>query len=361
MRIFPVILHVDMDAFFASVEQRDRPELRGLPVIVGSPPGRRGVVCAASYEARAFGVHSAMPSNIAQKRCPKAIFLKPDMERYRNESIQIMRLIAPFGDQIEQVSVDEAYLDVSLQCQLADHDQSLHKALDLARKLKDCVKQERGLTISVGIGGSKLMAKIASDFDKPDGLILIPERDKVALLGALPIRRLPGVGKVTEEALLAAGIDRINLLKALTHPPTGLSVNQLQHLQSLAEGRDDRSVRETTSIKRISSENTFDEDTEDRRLIRQCLRQQANELSGKLLSRSLHAQGIQVKVRYGDYTTLSRQISLTDPIQREDDIYRSACRLLGKHQLVSRPLRLIGIGVYTLRESPVIQLLLPLE
>jgi len=359
MTAFPVILHVDMDAFFASVEQRDHPELQGKPVVVGASPERRGVVCAASYEARRFGIHSAMPSKAALKRCPQALFVPPDMQRYRRESNRIMELLYSFADQMEQVSVDEAYLDLSLKCQSEDHDTSLRHALTQARAIKQRVLEECQLTISVGIAGNKLMAKIASDYDKPDGLILIPEADKVSFLAALPIRRLPGIGQVTEQTLRQAGIQRIAQLQRLATQIKGVSSNHLKQIQELAMGVDHRRVEQNEVIKSMSSETTFEEDTQDRQRISQCLREQAEELAGKLRQRNLHAQGIQVKVRYSDFKTLSRQTTLTDPTQEKELIYRTVCWLLAKEGLVSRPLRLIGTGLHAFSEQPHLQLALP--
>ncbi|HEY3915259.1 MAG TPA: DNA polymerase IV, partial [Verrucomicrobiae bacterium] len=214
--MFRVIFHLDMDAFYASVEQRDNPSLKGKPLIVGAPPTQRGVVCAASYEARKFGVRSAMPSSVAKRLCPDGTFIPPRMSRYREESAEIMKIIAVPGAVIEQVSVDEAYLDLSPVCQQANADSSLSSAMPLASELKQKILTERGLTASIGIAANKLLAKLASDFDKPNGLTLIPERDKVAFLRPLPIRSLHGVGKVTQEVLNRAGIETIGHLQE--HP-----------------------------------------------------------------------------------------------------------------------------------------------
>ena len=201
MTVFRVIFHLDMDAFYASVEQRDNPALRGKPVIVGAPPTQRGVVCAASYEARKFGVRSAIPSATAGRLCPKGIFVRPRMDRYRDESRHVMRLLAQTGAIIEPMSIDEAYLDLTALCQAENADASLVKSLPLARQLKERIHAERELTASVGIASNKLLAKIASDHQKPDGLTLIPEKEKVRFLQPLPVRVLYGVGKVTEQVL----------------------------------------------------------------------------------------------------------------------------------------------------------------
>ena len=192
-----VIFHLDMDAFYASVEQRDNPELRGKPVIVGASPDRRGVVCAASYEARAFGVRSAMPSRTAQRLCPEGIFIRPRIDAYRIESREIMARLAELGGQVEQVSVDEAYLDMSHRFGTFERE----NAISLGMQMKDLIRTERRLTASIGIGANKLLAKIASDHGKPYGLFCITEEEKVAFLRPLPASAIHGVGKVTADAL----------------------------------------------------------------------------------------------------------------------------------------------------------------
>jgi DNA polymerase-4 len=192
--MFRVIFHLDMDAFFASVEQRDDPRLRGKPVIVGAPPTQRGVVCAASYEARKFGVRSAQPSATAGRLCPKGIFVRPRMDHYREESGRIMEIVDRTGAVIEPMSIDEAYLDMSALCQADSADTSLLNAVPQARHLKQQIQSERGLTATIGIASNKLLAKIASDHQKPDGLTVITDAEKVAFLRPLPVRTLYGVG-----------------------------------------------------------------------------------------------------------------------------------------------------------------------
>ena len=202
-----VIFHVDMDAFFASVEQRDHPEYRGKPLIVGSPPNQRGVVCAASYEARKFKVRSAMPSRTAGKLCPHGIFVRPRMEAYRAESAAIMEILRSVTPVIEKVSVDEAYLDVSATFRnYADPDAALEAALPVAREIKRRIAAERRLTASIGVAANKFLAKLGSDFQKPDGLTLIREREKVEFLKPLSVRSIHGVGPVTAQALEARGL-----------------------------------------------------------------------------------------------------------------------------------------------------------
>jgi DNA polymerase-4 len=211
--MFRVIFHLDMDAFYASVEQRDDPALRGKPVIVGSPPTQRGVVCAASYEARTFGARSAMPSATAGRLCPKGIFVRPRMDRYQEESRQIMQIAARIGAVIEQMSIDEAYLDLSAVVQAQDADAKLRQSLPVARQLKQWIVSERQLTTTIGIASNKLLAKIASDYRKPDGLTLIPEQGKVQFLRPLPVRAVYGVGRVTEQVLNQVGVRTVGDLQ----------------------------------------------------------------------------------------------------------------------------------------------------
>ena len=345
-----VIFHLDMDAFYASVEQRDEPSLRGKPVIVGSPPTQRGVVCAASYEARKFGVRSAMPSVTAGRLCPKGIFVRPRMEAYKQESREIMHLVAESGATVEQMSIDEAYLDCSALCQADDADSALRQALPLAQHLKERIRAARNLTATIGIATNKLLAKIASDHKKPDGLTLIAERDKVQFLRPLPVRALYGVGKKTEEILNKAGIDTIGSMQDYPGDLRALVGSFGPVLKRYAFGEDDRALSLGDEIKSISNEETFLHDTDDRKILRHCLRGQAADLSARMKRRRLGAYTVQVKLRYGDFTTLTRQISVEEYITEANEIYRLACFLLGREKLVSRPLRLLGLGVSNLRE-----------
>jgi DNA polymerase IV len=353
-----VIFHLDMDAFYASVEQRDNPALRGQPVIVGSPPTQRGVVCAASYEARKFGVHSALPSVTARRLCPKGIFVRPRMEHYRAESQHLMTIAAGTGAVVEQMSIDEAYLDLSAICPAADPDTALRNALPLARELKQRIRSERQLTATIGIAANKLLAKIASDHQKPDGLTLISEADKLQFLRALSVRALYGVGKVTEQALQQAGLHTVGDLQDYPGDLRALVGSFGPRLKQFALGQDDRPLELGEDIKSISGEETFLQDTDDRKVLRACLREQAQDISGRLKRRRLGAHTVQVKVRYGDFTTLTRQITVEEPLTEPEDIYRLGCFLLGREKLVSRPLRLLGLGVATLREPTAEQLVL---
>jgi DNA polymerase-4 len=357
---FRVIGLIDMDAFYASIEQRDHPELRGKPVIVGSPPDQRGVVCAASYEARRFGVRSAMPSVTAGRLCPGGVFVRPRMDCYRDESRRIMEIVARSGALIEQVSVDEAYLDFSAQCQGSTADASLDSALPKARQIKEAIRTERQLTASIGIGSNKLLAKLASDQHKPDGLTLIPESRKVEFLRPLPVRVLHGVGHVTAAQLNKAGLLTVGDLQNHAGDLRELLGSFGPVLKRFAFGEDDRALDLSDSVKSISSENTFLRDTADRQVLRATLREEAAEIAAELQEKQLAARTVQVTVRYGDFTRLTRQVTLQDGIAEARGIYRIACYLLARHELVNRPLRLIGIGVSHLT-APRQQLLLPLE
>lgn len=356
-----VIFHLDMDAFYASVEQRDHPEWRGKPVIVGSPPDLRGVVCAASYEARAFGVRSAMPSMTAGRLCPDGIFVRPRMDAYRDESRAIMAIVAQFaGELVQQVSVDEAYLDVSSKVPESGPDEMLEAAVPLASEIKAAIKSQRGLTATIGVAPNKLLAKIASSNFKPDGLTVVKESGKAEFLRPLPVGAIHGVGKVTEQVLVKAGLKTVADMQDYAGDLRSLVGSWGAELKRMSFGEDDRPLDLGDDVKSVSSENTFLKDTAHRPTLRQCLREQAEEIAVRLRKRRLAARTVQVKVRYSDFTTLTRQISLEEPVDDERTLYRVGCLLLAKHELVKRPLRLLGLGVAGLGEVSVRQMVLPL-
>lgn len=362
-----VILHVDMDAFFASVEQRDHPEYRGKPVIVGSPPDRRGVVCAASYEARKFQVRSAMPSRTAGKLCPHGIFVRPRMEAYRTESAAIMEILHGVTPIVERVSVDEAYLDVTDRlpgidphATDLDADAAIQAAVPLAHEIKRRIKEERHLTASVGVSANKFLAKLGSDFQKPDGLTVILERDKVDFLRPLPLLSIHGVGPVTAQSLHDRGLKTIGDLQTTALDLSEMVGSFASTLRDRALGIDRRPVDMSDERKSISAENTFLEDTDHRPTLRAALKEMAADVAKYLAKDALAARTVQVKVRYSDFSTLTRQMRLQDPVTGADEIYRLACHLLARHQLVKQPLRLLGVGLSTLVPAARTQLVLPM-
>ena len=356
-----IIFHVDMDAFFASVEQRDHPEYRGKPLIVGSPPDQRGVVCAASYEARKFKVRSAMPSRTAGKLCPHGIFVRPRMDVYRAESALIMAILRSFTPVIEKVSVDEAYLDLSASFE--DHhgaDAALEAAVPVANEIKRRIALERNLTASIGVASNKFLAKLGSDFQKPDGLTLIREKDKVEFLKPLSVRSIHGVGPVTAQSLESKGLMTIGDLQTSTGELHGIVGSFADSLKRRAFGDDDRALDTSDERKSISAENTFLEDTDDRPTLRAALKEMAADVAQTLERHGLGAMTVQVKVRYSDFTTLTRQIRLEEPVNSAKKLCWLAQFLLARHRLVKSPLRLLGIGVSTLVSPKADQLFLPI-
>ena len=339
----PIIFHLDMDAFYAAIEQRDNPALRGKPVIVGSPPTQRGVVCASSYEARTFGVRSAMPSVTAGRLCPKGIFVSPRMSHYRQESARIMEILAQTGARIEPMSIDEAYLDFSDV--LGTQEELIPSAVKLARTIKQDIFDQRQLTATIGIASNKLLAKLASDFRKPDGLTLVPDRDKILFLRPLSVRAIHGVGQVTEQILNGAGMKTIGDLQDYLGNLRTLVGSFGPTLKQFAFGEDDRVLETDSEAKSISSEETFDRDTGDKRILRDCLRAQALEISTELKEKELGAHTVQVKIRYSDFTTLTRQITMEESVTEAGEIFRLGCFLLAREKLANRPLRLLGLGV----------------
>lgn len=340
-----VILHVDMDAFYASVEQRDRPELRGKPVIVGGA-GTRGVVSAASYEARVFGVHSAMPGARAKRLCPQGIFIPVRMGHYQAVSRQIMTLFERLTPWIEPLSVDEAFLDVS---------GSLGLFPDPARAIKDMVKDELQLTTSVGVATNKFLAKLASDMDKPDGLTRVPTDPQAICdwLAPLPIERMWGVGAKTAEKLHRAGLRSFADLQSRTVPQLArvLGERMAQGLSRLSRGLDDRPVNPSREEKSISNETTFSTDLTDPAEMKRVLKQLAEKVGGRLRAHGRFAATASIKVRFGNFETLTRQVPLRPASHRDLDLIQSAMLLFERVQL-RQGVRLLGFGVAQLCDDP---------
>jgi DNA polymerase IV len=333
------ILHVDMDAFYASVEQRDNPDLRGKPVIVGAGPRERGVVAACSYEARKFGVHSAIPSRSAYKLCPQGIFVPPDMKKYGQVSKQIMTILGTFTPFVQPVSVDEAFLDVT------GSTQKFGDAQTIAQSIKVEIHAQTGLTASVGVASNKFLAKLASDLNKPDGLTVITEANKVEMLAPLPVSKIWGVGKVTEKRLHDLGIRTIGDLQRLPIDELRQRFGNLaDHLHALAMGEDDREVETDEESKSISSEHTFDVDTADLDQIKKCLLEQCEEVGLRLRQEKVGARTVQLKLRYANFTTLTRRRTLPQPTQDEMMLYEVAGQLLVVEGIEGKRIRLIGVG-----------------
>lgn len=336
------ILHLDMDAFYASVEQRDAPALRGRPVAVGGRPDRRGVVAAASYEARRFGVRSAMPTARAVRLCPELVVVPPDFGRYRETAARIFDMYRSVTPLVEPLSLDEAYLDVTR------NSWGEPLATTVARRLKRWMRDEVGLTVSAGAAPNKFLAKIASDWDKPDGLTVIPAERVDAFLRRLPVDALWGVGPVTAKRLRAAGV--VRLVDVRTADPRVLRRavgSRTDWLRRLAEGRDDRPVTPDRIVKSSGSERTYPADLTDPDEIRREIDRLAQGGAAWLERRRLAARTVTVKVRYADFTTVTRRHSA--PATRgAEEIAARARRLLDRTEAGARPVRLLGVTMSNL-------------
>jgi nucleotidyltransferase/DNA polymerase involved in DNA repair len=330
-----------MDAFYAAVEQRDRPELRGKPVIVGADPrdGKgRGVVSTCSYEARRFGVSSAMPISVAWRLCPQGVYLPVDMERYASVSRQVMDVLGRFTDQVEPISIDEAFMDVT------GSRRAIGSGEQIARRVKLEIREATSLTASVGLAASKLVAKIASDIRKPDGLVVVPPGAEADFLAPLPVRRLWGVGRKMEESLLALGVHTIGDLARLGAERLERRFGTHGHdLLQLARGIDERPVlAEAGEAKSVGAEHTYDADTADRARLRRTLLDLSDGVARRLRGSGLRARTITLKYRDETFRTLTRAETLAEPTDSGDVLFEVAWRLfLGVHG--SRRVRLLGI------------------
>jgi len=337
------ILHIDLDAFFVSVEQVLAPELRGKPVVVGGRPDRRGVVASASYEARAFGVRAGMPLTQAYRFCPKAIFLQGSFPAYRDASEKFMAILADFSPCLEPAGLDEAYLDVT-GCE------AYGTPRQLALRIKERVKKELKLIASVGVASCKVVAKIASDLGKPDGLVEVAAGQEKDFLAPLPVASLPGVGKKTEHALKAMGISTIGQLATL--PPEAIN-NRFGAagvmIHHYANGIDNREVEPPGEAKSISRETTFAEDTLDRAFLQAILRYLCERVGAELRQESKHTRTITLKLRYADFETITRRISSKEVTDADEVIFAGAVKLLDQALARKQKLvRLIGVGVSNL-------------
>ena len=354
------IMHVDMDAFFASIEQLDHPEYKGHPVIVGGLSSR-GVVATCSYEARKFGVHSAMPISRAKKLCPDGIYVYPRMDRYKEVSHQIFSIMKEFTPYIEPLSIDEAFLEVSGMSTMYSGPKALGRAI------KDRVYEQTGLIISAGLAPNKFLAKLASDLDKPDGLVVIPYGREKEILAPLPIKRIWGVGPHTEKRLKAGGFHLMRHIQALPDERSLIPIvgNQARRIWELANGIDERPVETDRKIQSIGAEETYEEDLVDGSAIELEFRYFANRLSKRLRKRNLLGHTVSIKVRYDDFTTVSRQKRLDTPSDHEHVFFETALLLWNKlmQDKTSKqlkgvtfmdppgPIRLLGLTVSGLDEE----------
>jgi len=336
------ILHVDMDAFYASVEQRDNPSLRGKPVAVGGSPAGRGVVAAASYEARRFGVRSAIPMARAVRLCPELVIVRPDFSKYRAVSQSVFAIFRSVTPLVEPLSLDEAYLDVT------DNVWGETLGQIVAQRLKAEIKAATSLTASAGVAPNKFLAKIASAWKKPDGLTVIAPERMERFLQRLPVDALWGVGPVTAARLKERGIERLIDVRTADAAVLREAVgSQADWLRQLADGHDDRPVVAEYEPKSSGSENTFSTDLTDLAQIREAIDEMARDAAGWLERKDLFCRTVTIKVRYADFTTITR--SHTAPATRDpDDLARRALKLLEKTEAGVRPVRLLGASVHNL-------------
>jgi DNA polymerase-4 len=334
------IVHIDMDAFYASVEQRDRPELRGQPLAVGGQPNGRGVVAAASYEARAFGVRSAMSMAAAVRLCPSLVIVRPDFPRYKAASTTVFSIFREVTPLVEPLSLDEAYLDVT------ENAWNEPLATTVARRLKERIRADTGLTASAGVAPNKFLAKIASGWKKPDGLTVISPDRVEPFLQQLPVDALWGVGPVTAKKLRARGIDRLVDVRSADLLELRAAVGSLADwLRQLANGLDDRPVVPNRESKSSGTENTYPEDLTDLSMIRQEIAEMAEHAAGWLARREMLARTVTIKVRYDDFTTITRSHSAA-PTRETPAIVARALQLLERTDAGRRPVRLLGVSVH---------------
>ncbi len=338
-----------MDAYYASVEERDNPALRGKPVIVGGSADRRGVVSAANYEARKYGVHSAMPMATALRHCPTAIVLPTRMSHYATISRQIREVFHRFTPTVEPLSLDEAFLDIE-GCEAL-----FGPPPDIAVAVKRTILDETGLVASVGVAPNKFLAKIASDLDKPDGLVIVDPNRVIEFLDPLPISRLWGIGKVSEKALRKVGINTVGHVRQLSEQTLTDRFGEVgSRLWNLSHGIDNRAVVPDREARSISHETTFAVDLTDRDVLRSWLLDLVEQVAERLRRNDLHARTVNLKLRYSNFETITRARSFCDASNSTSQIWEAATELLGRCA-ENRPIRLIGIGVSNITRSATAQ------
>lgn len=349
------IIHVDMDAFYASVEQRDQPRLRGRPVVVGGDPNGRGVVAAASYEARRHGIHSAMPAWRAARLCPDAVFLRPRFEVYRAVSAQVQALFREYTPLVEPLSLDEAYLDVS-ECPRLEGSATL-----IAREIRAKIREQTGLTASAGVSCNKFLAKIASDLDKPDGLYVIPPEQAEAFVAGLPVGKIHGVGKATRERMEGMGIHTGADLRRLSLLDLQRAFgSRARFYYELARGRDERPVRPSRARKSVGAETTFGQDLNDPGEMLDRLAALAGKVAASLQRRALAGRTVTLKVKYHDFRQITRSLS-GRPVQSAEEIHARLPALLQDTEAGQTPVRLLGVtvsGLVGVKPDPARQLAL---
>jgi DNA polymerase IV (DinB-like DNA polymerase) len=340
-------MHIDMDAFYSSVEERENPSLMGKPVVVGADPkgGKaRGVVMGCSYEARKFGVHSALPISVAYRLCPNGIYLRPNFRLYEQVSEQIMRRVRGFSDKLEQISIDEAFLDISEKVV------SFEAAAELAQEIKKEILAKERLSCSIGIAPNKAVAKIASDFKKPNGLTIIPPQQVREFLAPLPVSKISGVGKKSSESLTRMGINTIGQL-ASTHPSrlSDLFGKYGTRIWQIANGTDEEEVITSPSIKSISSETTFDEDVLDKSKIMEAFDSIIRDVHARLESQRMLFRTVGIKVRLEDFETFTRARTHSRYTNERSILEEDVKRLFREFENSPRKIRLVGVRVSTLR------------
>ncbi|MFC1869132.1 DNA polymerase IV [Thermodesulfobacteriota bacterium] len=336
-----IILHIDMDAFYASVEQLDNPDIRGKPVIVGGT-SNRGVVSAASYEARQYGVHSAMPIFQAKNKCPKGIFLPVRMARYKVLSRHVMNILGSFSPLIEQVSIDEAYMDLSGTRRLFGAPE------EIGVELKKRIRKETMLSCSVGIAPNKFLAKIASGMNKPDGLTFISPEEVHDFIKNLPIERVPGVGEKTVQTLHEIGTFKLGDVKKLSVQfKSGRADKFSQRILELSKGIDESPVAPYTETKSISSEATFSVDTNDMSALKKQLLIQSEIVGRRLRGKALRGKTITLKIKRSDHKRITRSLTLNESVHSSQSIYKHGLKLLEKID-TSKKYRLVGVGMSNL-------------
>ncbi|MFB3855466.1 MAG: DNA polymerase IV [Vicinamibacterales bacterium] len=342
------IIHVDMDAFYASVEQRDRPEIRGLPVAVGGRPDQRGVVAASSYEARKFGVRSAMPMSRAVSLCPDLVIVKPDFAKYRRVSAEVFAILRRVTPLVEPLSLDEAYLDVT------ENSWGEKLGVEVARRIKSEITTATGLTASAGVAPNKFLAKIASGWHKPDGLTVIAPARVESFLQKLPVDALWGVGPVTARRLRAMGLERLIDVRTADARRLREAVGSLAGwLMQLAHGLDDRPVEPNRPRKSVGTESTFAADRLDLDEMRGDVAAMARENAAWLERKGLFARTVTVKVRYKDFITVTRSDTRTPAIADANALAARAVALLDRTEAGRRPVRLLGVSLHGLTADPV--------